>query len=360
MEINLFRLESDSKCKTPAERLIFKRIFFRFCLRGVSLFLGQKLDKLDPHVGDAACQIRACQLVFLFQEMLERNKKNYYESFCEKLKKEIQYATEGQPCSLAIMPEEIFFFGVSYFLTIFKLSDGAGGFRSIDHKKVARYFGISNSRALVLVHIAQRELCRISCDFIFRLSLRIGYPHHILLEKFLKKGDDEKLVLPCFFSSDVIWRYLKREKNPICFEIRDKFKLTQQGRVFFNKENLSIKPCFYMICHLIDLDGIEDYVKENSDEILYVTFGMHKQYPGLQLKPFSVNPFSVLREEERDLYKPVESFFCRYMNRPEVLSRCPMFHIKTKWISALDVLLDESEPKSKSKSKPEAETEILV
>ena len=342
MEANLFLLESEVRCKTLAQRVFFKRVFFRFCLRGLSLFLDKKLDKLDPHVGDTACQIRACQLIFLSIDNAENHKKNYYESFRDKLRKDLQQLKREQFFSLAVLPEEIFFFGLCYFLTVFRVPDEVGGSKAMDFRRVAKFLSISNTWTRDIIRVSQKELSKSSCDFIFMLSLKIKYPYHHLLEIFLMQGDDGRALLPCFFSSDVIWRYLKQEKIPICFEIGNKF-FPKQIKVFFNKGSFNRKPCFYLVCDSVglNLEEIYDYSANRWDEIFYANIGNHCQYPGFELKIFSINPFASLRQTDRRIYKSIESAFCHYLGRSEMLSICAIRHVKTKWMDVSRVFSDE-------------------
>ncbi len=330
VEINLFELESRLKCIVPLHRKACKQILFKCCLRGLSLFLEGKLDRLDPHVGDTACQIRACQLIFLSQEMVEKNKRTYYQEFFQKLKQEIQLLESGQLSELGVLPEEIFFFGVSYFLTVFKLSDGDGGFKSINYKKISICLSISKGWTLRIVRVAQQELCRMSCDFIFNLSFLIDYPHDSLLRIFLKKTDDHRQVLPCFFSSDVIWHYLKIRKIPICFEIRDKSKKNQRIQLFLNEKKSNTRECFLIIADSIFMSQIECYVRNHCDEIFYANVAKHKQYPGIQLREFSTNPFDSLTVGERSKYESVEAVFLKSSLDLKVISTCPIFHMKAK------------------------------
>ncbi len=328
MEINLFELESRLRCRTPLHRMACKQILFKFCLRGLSLFLEGKLDRLDPHVGDTACQIRACQLIFLSQEMVQKNTRTYYEAFCQKLKQEIQILESGQLSELGILPEEIFFFGVSFFLTVFRASDEFGGAKAIKYLQIAKFLKISKTWAKWIIQVAQKALSMNSCDFIFRLSHKIDYPYSHLLKKLLQEGDDDRQLLPCFFLSDVIWRYLKKEKIPILFEVHsveghssghllpggggqgggaDEHRLVE-SKLFLNKENLGQKACFHVVCRATAIRGIDASLKI-LENLFYANQSIHSQYAGNRLKSFKEDPFDLLKSQERAFYKKAEGFY---------------------------------------------------
>lgn len=302
----------------------------------IAFYQTKKYHLFDPHVGENCCQIRAAQLLFYATHPLKsqiemQHQINYLHDRKTWVNNAILYFSEHREAnhSLTLIEflkkhELIFLVNVQdkivficYFLTKFKRNKFFNR-DSIHYEKIANEAEISVKLAKKMARYYQIALAEYSCDQIIAWADELGFTFHYvdMLKKMIRRDDDERNVLPCYFLTDVIIAKLKREKMPILIVLEDShhtcmpkplyfyFNETVNAYRFTNEVSESIMktPCFVIRAEteqaLTDHHAvctIANLIEEKSlSNIILNYMAAHPQYSGKNLDAWKENPFHLL------------------------------------------------------------------
>lgn len=287
----------------------------------------KKLSSFDPHVGDTACQIRACHLLNIF---FKKNATYHLEKRIDEIEileiKLNEWDSSYQlndsislydyisliGCNINLNDDE-FFLLLSFFLTRFKNHDYNGS-TFIDYNQIAEIGNFSRKTSKKLARYYQIKLSQISCNLVIDWChdvMPINYNNFLI--KMLRHDDDDRTVLPCYFYNAIIYNYIKKKEYLTLVIVRHKYKdNTNQLMLLFNAEkyletitdpvnvnpNLMNKPCIIIegICNSIHVESEQAYTKRFNligfEDIFLANMASHPQYSGKKLSPYSVSPFS--------------------------------------------------------------------
>ena len=290
----------------------------------------------DPHVGENCCQTRAAQLLVYANHPSKsyvevQYQIDYLQNRKIQLHNAIQYflAHHENNHSLTLIEflkkhELIFlvsstdkFIFMCYFLTKFKESKFSNH-DTIRYEKIASDAGVSIKLAKKMTRYYQISLAENSCDRIIDWADELGFTFHYvdMLKKMVRRDDDERNVLPCYFLTDVIIAKLKMERIPIliAFEDTHHTRTPKLLYFYFNEaanayrftdeiaESVMKNPCFVIRAEteqsLTDhhaIRKIANRIEENSlSKIILNYMAAHPQYSGKNLAEWKENPFQFL------------------------------------------------------------------
>ncbi|MFT3742274.1 MAG: hypothetical protein QM752_06370 [Gammaproteobacteria bacterium] len=192
----------------------------------------KNLYKFDPHIGDTLCQIRAYQIflisrnqnnyfksynTFMYQELNKKclnkleNLRNLAKDFFGSYNKELDkpetlkdFLTKQD--MIFEVPSNILFLLQSYILTNFSIIDNTGISRGIDYEKFCNTAKSSRTFAKNTMHYFQKNISKLSCQFIYDISSEI--PQYTNRKEILFNlqivDQDKRYILPCFEVTKII------------------------------------------------------------------------------------------------------------------------------------------------------------
>lgn len=307
--------------------------FFQYIIKtlknAISLFyLQENYQYFDPHVGDTACQIRAClftelamndkdwnvvlekiklldiieKRIILFSKNMEindRNNKDTLKNFADKIGIDM----------LISETEKIIY--EAYFLTIFKI-ETENGSSVIDFDKISRSINISRKLAKKLTRHYQLSIANYSCRKILDWSSKSSIIDPFILMNLIKKDDDDREVLPCYLYSKIIYGYALKKGINIIIQSRVENEdisilfTPDQGKNSF--VNIDISEKFHTPAIVISGYSLgskkryrERIVFSGLRNIFLSAMAAHPQYTGKKLTAYSedfLQDLSVSNETE--------------------------------------------------------------
>lgn len=326
---------------------IMNRLLEHFLL-AINDYLNQKLSQFDAQVGDTLCQIRAYKIHYLatldaegtcheliqlktvMQKALSNSLK--YQQECE------QYLTTpknqrpdwvrssitlkdlfAEIDALIPLSDNALFLVLSHLLCHFHQVDEEQIPMSIDVRRIASQWSLSQGYAKKLAHYFQKMLADASCTFIFELLSELPKLKqlHTLLPLLHRKGDEGRMVLPCYAVTEIIVHHMIQSEaravmimkthtqdahrtmrfhfqgNP---NLNEFIMLTSEERqddtpcmVFYGTAAHHQLPNEQLICAKIQTIGLSHIILTNN--------AAHPQFSGSALLAFRINPYTALLQE---------------------------------------------------------------
>lgn len=302
----------------------------------IAFYQDKTYHLFDPHVGENCCQIRAAQLLLYAAHpsrsaQESKDQIDYLHHRKVQVNNIIQYFSEYHEINhsltlveflkkhglifLVNIPDKVVF--ICYFLTKFKKSN-VSNHDTIHYEKIANAAEISIKLAKKMTRYYQNALAEYSCDQIIAWADELGFTFQYIdmLKKMVRRDDDDRTVLPCYFLTDVIIAKLKRERLPILVVLEDThhtrtpkllyfyFNETANAYRFSDEISPSIikNPCFVIRAEteqaLADHHAVRsmaNLIEERSlSKIILNYMAAHPQYSGKNLAAWKENPFQFL------------------------------------------------------------------
>lgn len=302
----------------------------------ITFYQEKKYHLFDPHVGENCCQIRAAQLLlyatYPLQSLMEiqnhinslQNKKlrvnNIIQYFMEHHEPNhsltlIEFLKKHELIFLVSIPDKIVFF--CYFLTKFKERKYLNH-DTMDYAKIANKAKISIKLAKKIARYYQIALAEYSCDQIIAWADELGFTFQYvdMLKTMIRRDDDDRTVLPCYFLTEVIIAKLKSERLPILVVLEDThhtgvpkllyfyFNETANAYRFSDDitESTELSACFviraeteHALTDLHAVRNIANLIEERSlSKIILNYMAAHPQYSGKNLAAWKEDPFQSL------------------------------------------------------------------
>ncbi len=304
----------------------------------------QSFSQFDAQVGENSCQIRACQLLYLYRQYRENhltidkevifeilkieNKKKSLEAIRISYYEQQRIGKRFKKCSLSD------FFNVNqidmeftqghstlflyHFLTYFSKRDKEGILICVHHEKLCQEMGVSKTLGWRIIHHFQKLASAFSSLFILYLAETVKSASYLnpLIKHLLKRDEEKRFILPCYFLSQVIWHYLLEMKEDILLVVDKKiegvtidrffflFRVSSIGRFEFlaeiDKSDVSVKPAFIIrgsFCCKTEkrsktkTEFIQRIKNEGLEAVILTNQAAHPQYAGKKLESFKNDPF---------------------------------------------------------------------
>lgn len=332
----------DSKIKIQI--LGFKLLLLDELIDALEFFFIEKdLSKFDPHVGETSCQVRACQMLSLLEEMKGQKSKVYsvqklaeinaVKSNIQTLiaalqelhlkpvkrravaKTQLRAFMEAHQCTFALTQEELFLFH-AYILTRFRKVNGLGDM-CIDYNKVYAQLNVSRSSAVKFIHCYQVRMAQWSCQYV---QERIAQVHDAALSRVLPhlqiQDSDGRAVFPCLHMMEVLLQDLLHMQKSIVIVVERRSKLAHLDKVIiaFEVKNgayeycakIKNKPSFIVYGTMVyqdneivetEADYIQRFKNAGIVAALLSNMAAHPQYSGLpHLSPYELVKDPILSE----------------------------------------------------------------
>ncbi|KTC87750.1 MULTISPECIES: hypothetical protein [Legionella] len=327
------------------------RAIVDFSIRALELFIDGNLQAFDPQIGENLCQIRAYKLFHLSKKWLssaeafaefhheierfKRYKLQIEDVICEwenAIKQAVVYNKQldgvekisgflSRHQLLFNLQQEFAFIIACNFLTHFNIrKDDVPIAMNLEH--ITREFHISKYRARRLTYRYQQLICRLGCLFIQNIAqelpAELGYTD--ILPKLCLISDEDRMVLPCYTVSQIIFYHSIQKKIPVLLLVQripqsSAFKsdlvyfllVGKEGTNDYDLVNSSSQPLDY--CMVIageivyEQESIEHYIqrvlKESPLKIILANTAIHPQYSGKRLETFRNNPFLLISDSNQ-------------------------------------------------------------
>ncbi|MBA2657371.1 MAG: hypothetical protein H0U70_10405 [Tatlockia sp.] len=354
----------------------FTAFILQTLLEVISLFyIDKKFELFDPHVGDTACQIRACFMVIfannsdeisIYLKRLKEIKKVHttLTEFKEKSKRNLSpeknnnYTIRELVDSIGIhffITEEEKILFQSYFLTLYKKKVSEEAIL-IDFDKISHHLTLSRKLSKKLTRHYQLSLASYSCNKIAEWGSLVLNPMDLETLKLVRRlDDDEREVLPCYLFTKVIYNFALRQNISIFIMVTIECKViplyfkAKENEFIFSKilpDDLQ-KPCILISGHSQGSSGnyLQRFIATGLKDILLSAMAAHPQYTGQKLSPYNQNIFqgigidnsqSALEEERHYMQFLASILGCSYENQ----SLFVVNHIFCGTIQPQNVLFD--------------------
>ena len=333
--------------KQKLDDLCFFKSVIDFSLKGLEHFIQGNLSQFDAQVGENLCQIRAYRIVYIWKSLLNSpqlknqfiKKVNLIKEFQKKLanvffywKEAIEHSTyynkdlDGPENINSFLDkndiflrldEEIVFVISCFFLTYFNIRSENIPV-AIDLVFISKELNISKYRAKRLTHKYQKTVCKLGCDFIIKISSALGSNFNYLetLPKLYQVSDEDRVVLPCYIASEVIFHHCIKEKIPIflCVKRKDRKYKEIKDIIYFllvgddEKKHLSFvsgEEYLTSYCMVIsgdmEFDPLEhpkryaiNFLKKDPLKLILANTATHPQYSGKKLLKYRNDPFLLI------------------------------------------------------------------
>ncbi len=242
-------------------------------------YINGNYTAIDPHVGEAACQIRA-----YYNYLLKRDNQIDVNEFFETCVSYTtilnnllnsntglaQYYKHHRTISdfvISILEETqqipidiIEYLTKSYLLTKFKYND-QNNTSYIDVNLLSANLEISRKATKKLIHSYQKDVAAISCQFVVKIFGQTMPSQYIaeLVNSFRQVDDDDRYVLPCYWSMKAMLDHMLLNNCPILLVIqRSKEQIIDTVPILFMPDQQSNK---YILCEtLFDVENINAVV----------------------------------------------------------------------------------------------------
>lgn len=188
-----------------------------------AFYVDKHYHKFDAHVGETACQIRACQILLASQEELPYSLEEKIESV-EQLRFKVRaliedhgrqignhsFSLEGYLAEHDLLFEftelEAFLLQ-AYFLTKYKVA-GPNIYTHLNFNEIYQSSDFSKKYTKKLARKIQQNLSLISCEKVIQWNNILNLYNRRFIESLLWKDLDGRWVLPCFLYNDIIFHML--------------------------------------------------------------------------------------------------------------------------------------------------------
>lgn len=314
--------------------LIKIKLIIQLTIQALEAFENRKLKNFDAHVGETACQIRACILLHIQQG-------SYQETSLKEDKKNLRSALElllrqDKPKKWLYLNEFLNslpfvnsfnsitgFLGACFILSQYTWLDEEHLPQGIEIQKFNLNFNQTRKFTEKLMHKLQLLVSNASTQFIFNLANSLGFSQENLemIKTSILCGDEDRKTLPAYTSIYLINRYLLQTDFFISLRINHKNNIVCllfrviNGKVIRSHTFPSDNPCFCVYgvsnsdLHSEALSKVLSQSMIKLDIIRY-SFSVHSQYPGIKLQkqnqkinecPQSFFPGLILNYFESDL-----------------------------------------------------------
>ncbi len=334
--------------KQKLDNLYFLNAIIALAINALESFLQGQLSAFDAQVGENLCQIRAYKILHLsykwlhtesalnqFKEELEKIKayKAHLNELITQWENAVKYSVAytkhldaAEKISLFLnrhqllisLHSEIVFIILSWFLTHFNVRDDHIPI-AINLEYIAQEFKISKYRAKRLTHKYQQLICKLGCDFIINISQALPEAWRLgeLLPQVCKIADENRAVLPCYISSEVIFHHNILQKIPMIL-ITKRYDSQQNliDIIYFLVEGNELQQ--YRLVQQIDLimpyclvvkglvlnatETIKSYIQRIMQisplQIILANTASHPQYSGKRLHDLREDPYRDLDTNE--------------------------------------------------------------
>lgn len=330
--------------------LLFIKAVVKFAIVTLNRFVSGMLSDFDAQVGENLCQIRAYKILQLSHKWLISAEKRHIFSekindlirYKEKLNQIIRDFKDAVEHSFEYnkdldevehindflernrifleLDKDLIFIVACGFLTHFNIRREKIPI-AIDLKSIAKEFSISKYRSKRLTHKYQIIVTKFGCDFILKLSKdflpNFGYLE--VLPALYKVSDEDRVVLPCYIASEVIFLHAIKQNVPILFIVKIKIESEVMGAIYFllkgnEKSGFSLEPhenyssqfCMIVsgeteIIYSLSTESLKNYTMHVLSltplSLILANTAMHPQYTGKRLSLLRDNPFLLIKME---------------------------------------------------------------
>ncbi len=316
---------------------------------GLEAFMGENLMEFDAQVGENLCQVRAYKIITLSKKwlctpsarqalLMELDKLLAFKKQVEKIISNweadmslaFQYEKNLDTAEYVkiflkrhglfiTLNEDVVYLAACYFLSSFSVRNN-NILYSISLSRIANELGISKYQAKRLVHKYQLIVCKLGCDFIKHIahSLPRYKDYGDIFSVLTIKADDERMVLPCYMISKILFSHATINDTPIFLSVHrvqennpDIFDVIYFLIIEKEKKQVIVAPYLY---HLLDfciaieaevhypslkeIESASKYLdrllKIDPINALLANTAMHPQYSGERLESLKDNPYSLL------------------------------------------------------------------
>jgi len=337
--------------KQKLDDLYFFKSVIDFSLKGLEHFIQGHLSQFDAQVGENLCQIRACKIIYIWKSILnsshlknkfiekinaikeyQRKLDNVISKWKEAIERSNSYNKELDEAEninsflykndiFLELDEEIVFVISCFFLTYFNIRSENIPV-AIDLVFISKEINISKYRAKRLTHKYQQTVCKLGCDFIVKISSELNKtPNYLeILPKFYQVSDEERIVLPCYTASEIIFHHSIKEKIPIFLSVKRKRIDSKEIEdiVYFllvsndEKKHFSLVSCEdYLTSYCmvvsgdVEFDLLEhpqkyalNFLEEDPLKLILANTATHPQYSGKKLSEYRNDPFLLIDSNE--------------------------------------------------------------
>ena len=345
--LDLLPYGASSCVKEPKEKVHLLSSYamaLKSFVESLAALLTGDLRAFDAQVGENLCQIRAYRILLFWQELkADPQRISLIASFLAKLRflfaritklkgyyaqqmqmKSVQ-RDKGVDCSFSItdflrmhevffeVQEDLLFIYYAYFLNKYAVFDRFGIPVRINFQKLAEEFFLVKSRAKKIVHLYQRRLSILSCQYI--LAILAKYESLRSWEKLAKytcfSSDEGRYVLPCYVVAKAILQDIKYKKIPISLVVepansKNKYQIdyvidprTEQYILAnqLNSNDFEVALVFNVDTKIKSKSVFESMVQfYGIHKMIMSNMAQHPQYTGCKLSAFADNPFLEIDE----------------------------------------------------------------
>ncbi len=301
-----------------------------------SFYINKNFIMFDPHVGENLCQIRACQILDLFEEYIENEKaiKNNIETELKTLKDKKDAITKflnlnpsqydkvntlSDLMSMTGMKFKLswraYYLFLCYFLTIFRIFNLEEN-TVINYRSMVNEIGVSKNLARKIIHEYQKKLSEESCNYVERILGDAGV-EEFKINLFRMVDDDARHTLPCYLTMKILLKKLMQLKSTVLFVVRS-CSGGVKSNIYFSylysditkKYEFHLKPIDHnrnlhaFIVHgvtaspLDSIGAIKKYLNQvrsiGLENLIMANMATHPQYSGNNLNALKYNPFIAL------------------------------------------------------------------
>lgn len=284
-------------------------------------YIEKKYEEFDPHVGDTACQIRACLISVFAKDSIDKSLavkrteelKILYNKLCvyqltfksnTTHEKNNNYTVRELADKIGIHfflsdEEKIIF--QSYFLTRFKKETPLN--TVIDYDTISLDINLSRKVSKKLARHYQLSLASHSCEEIIRWASTDNQYNLDSLKALQRSDDDERQVLPCYLFTKIIYSHALKEGIPILVisKLKDEFipiyfkpNPTRSGFIYHD----DLRDELHKACIVItgcsqaqSTNYLQRFINTGIKNIILSAMASHPQYSGQKLATYGQDIF---------------------------------------------------------------------
>ncbi|MBY0377515.1 MAG: hypothetical protein K2Q33_02995, partial [Gammaproteobacteria bacterium] len=329
------------------EELILLKVIIFFCnliVKALHAFEERKYTCFDAHVGENLCQIRAYQLIQYSKIEPRYYKKIFSNTELEAvriknqasnmlLKRDVSSGKRYDKKSESLYLIDFLFSNslicafqeLEYFLIQAYVLSRYKYVKTVEYKisyytdySFLREIGMkSNSQAIKMIHKMQRNISKLSCEFINNLAVEMKEPkEYISLIRNLYFTDEVgRHLISCYEATRTMLSHAYLMKETVKIQVIQVLKNNTKEIEFFLElftENVYFAPknrynylCFIGLVHYMDehsessMEYIRRFLKAGFKEIILANMAQHAQFAGKLLSDKKENPYMQILEKDR-------------------------------------------------------------
>lgn len=356
--IDLLPYKEDKKIISSKEEAVVLRIIMFLCsaaIDAIEVFQKKKYSYFDAQVSESLCQIRAYQLIqyakcdlhhhkILFSPTTSIIKEVYVRANNMLLKKENSREQDRKILLLTnflrenklfcVLQEVEYFLIHTYILSKYKLIGEYETSHGINYSFLCYKLGVySNTLAKRVIHNMQRNLSKLSCEFIYSLMSIMKYKkkQFSLINNLHLTDEIGRQLISCYEVTKIILEHAYSMKEIVKIKVIqvstrglntiEFFLCLFTGGIYFIPKEEYNSLCFIGVTRLEDEceesrdEYISRFLKIGFKEIILANMAQHPQFSGLLLSDRKENPYTEVFEKDRqfNLYKrSVERNFIKH------------------------------------------------